>query len=413
MLVPSIDLMDGKAVQLRRGKDRVLTSDRDPGDLAREFNRYGEVAVIDLDAALGTGDNLDLVRRLCRVADVRAGGGVRDEARGRALLRAGARKIIVGTAAEPGLLGRFPAEKTIVALDHRKGSVVDKGWTRDTGESLFERAERLRPFCGGFLVTFVEDEGGLGGMDLEGVKEARDRLGLDVTVAGGVASAAEAAAISRLGVDVQVGMSLYTGKLDPVEAVIQAIDFEKSPLVPTIAQDEAGQVLMLAYSSPASLARALAEGKGIYYSRSRREIWEKGATSGHVQELLSCRADCDRDALLFTVRQTGPACHTGSYSCFGGKRFSPHRLFEVLAQRKRDAPEGSYSATLFADRDKLLRKLMEEAFEVTRASTEEEFAWELGDVLYFASVIAVDEGIPWEAVVSELAGRMKGEGGKG
>ena len=371
MIIPSIDLMDGKAVQLRQGKERVLTVDEDPMDLARRFNRYGEVAVIDLDAALGQGDNLELVQKLCRVADVRAGGGVRDAERGRALLRAGARTIIVGTAADPAFLSSFPADRVQVALDHRGGKVVDRGWTHDTGESLLDRAERVAPFCSGFLCTFVEDEGGMGGMDLDGVRELADQLPRPVTVAGGIATNDEVVALSQAGMDVQVGMALYTGRLDPVACVVRSMDFAKAGLIPTVVQDPAGQVLMLAYSSAASLTRALTEGKGIYYSRSRQELWEKGLTSGCTQDLKAVRADCDRDALLFQVKQVGPACHRGRHSCFGSRRFGMEALFQVLAKRRENLPDGSYSATLFRDRELLLRKIMEEAFEVTRARDRE------------------------------------------
>ncbi len=409
MIIPSIDLMAGRAVQLRQGREHVLTSDRDPLDLAKEFNRFGEVAVIDLDAALGRGDNIDLVREMCRVADVRAGGGIRDAKRGRELLAAGAVKIIVGTAADPDFLSSFPPDRVVVALDHRAGRVVDNGWTRDTGEDLRIRASRTAPHCSGFLVTFVESEGMLSGMDMDSVKALARDLGRPVTVAGGVASTGEAVEISRLGLDVQVGMSLYTGKLDLAEAAVGAIEFGADGLVPTVVQDAAGQVLMLAYGSRESLRRALREGKGIYFSRSRNELWEKGATSGNTQELVSCRADCDRDSLLFTVRQKGPACHRGTYSCFGGRRFGLETLFGILGRRREKLPEKSYSAGLFKDRTKLLRKIMEEAFEVTIAKGKRETAWEIADVVYFLSVLAAGEGLEWKDIEAELSSRHKGE----
>ncbi|MHC4662041.1 MAG: phosphoribosyl-ATP diphosphatase [Planctomycetota bacterium] len=407
MIVPSIDIIGGKAVQLRQGKEHVLTSDRDPVELAAEFNRYGEVAVIDLDAALGKGDNIELIRKICRVADCRVGGGIRDRERGQELLGAGASRIIIGTSAEPELLKQFKRERVIVALDHRGGEVQDKGWTRGTGESIRERAARLTPYCGEFLVTFIEDEGGMGGMDLGAVEEFKSNLGLPITVAGGIATTEEVVEISRLGLDVQVGMALYTGKLDLAESVIGSIDFEKSALVPTIVQDTMGQVLMLAYSSPDSLGRALRAGKGIYYSRSRKEIWEKGLTSGNMQELVSCRTDCDRDTLLFTVRQTGPACHTEKYSCFGRRKFSIPYLMSVLKERKKDLPDWSYSAKLFQNRKELLAKIKEEADEVITAETKRDFAWEISDVLYVLSVLAVDEGIEWGDIEAELGGRHK------
>jgi phosphoribosyl-ATP pyrophosphohydrolase len=399
--------MGGRAVQLRQGREHVLTSDRSPIELAAEFNRYGEVAVIDLDAALRQGDNIELIREMCRVADCRVGGGIRDSRRGRELLRAGASRIILGTSAEPELLQELPRERVIVALDHRGGEVQDEGWTRGTGESVHKRGARLAPYCGEFLVTFVEDEGGMGGMNIAAVKAIRETLGAPLTVAGGVATTHEAVEISRLGLDVQVGMALYTGKLDLAESVAGSIDFEKSPLVPTIVQDGMGQVLMLAYSSAESLRRALRQAKGIYYSRSRAEIWEKGSTSGNTQELLSCRADCDRDTLLFTVRQTGPACHTEKYSCFGHRVFSIPYLMRVLKERKRRLPEGSYSARLFQNRQELLAKIREEADEVVNAETGRDYTWEISDVLYMLSVLAVDEGIEWNDIVAELGGRHK------
>ncbi len=411
MLVASIDLMNGKAVQLRQGKDFVLQSDRDPVDLAREFNRYGEIAVIDLDAAMGKGDNRELLKKICKVADARVGGGIRDVATGRELLKAGARALIFGTMARPEILSQFPHERVMVALDHRNEEIVDHGWQESTGENIWDRAARLSPYCGSFLITFVEHEGGLGGMPRERVAGIKEKVQRPVTVAGGIATTEEIVAISQMGLDVQVGMALYTGKVNPVDAVVGSINFEKSNLVPTIVKDEQGQTLMLAYSSPESLRKALTEGKGIYYSRSRQELWEKGATSGSTQKLISCRVDCDRDTLLFTVAQEQGACHNGTYSCFGqatsGREFSLPVLFELLKSRKEELPEGSFSAKMFKDRRKLMKKIVEEAHEVVTYTDQDNLRWEIADLIYFASLLAVDEGIEWSEIQSELAGRSK------
>ncbi|MCC7529944.1 MAG: phosphoribosyl-ATP diphosphatase [Candidatus Melainabacteria bacterium] len=411
MIIPSIDIMNGKAVQLKQGKELVLESERTPLELAREFNRFGEIAVIDLDAAMGKGDNRALIRDICKISDARVGGGIRDAETGREYLKAGAKALIFGTAACPEILREFPLERVMVALDQRGGKVVDKGWTESTGETVWERAERLTPYCGSFLTTFVEDEGGLGGIDMQAVREAKDRLKRPVTVAGGIAATDEVVEISKLGLDVQVGMALYTGRIDLAESVVGAVKFDGNGLVPIVVQDVCGKVLMLAYGSKESLKRALTEGKGVYFSRSRQEIWEKGLTSGSVQELVACRLDCDRDSILFTVKQTQGACHSGFYSCFGNA--SAHRgfaiadLFETLRQRKETAPEGSYSATLFKDRDKLTKKLMEEAFEVVSFKSRENLRWEIADLLYFVSLLAVDEGLDWKEIELELGGRRK------
>jgi phosphoribosyl-AMP cyclohydrolase / phosphoribosyl-ATP pyrophosphohydrolase len=413
MIIPSIDIRGGRAVQLRNGKDFVLESERDPVELAREFNRYGEIAVIDLDAAMGTGSNADLVKQICRVADARVGGGIRDVETARTYLRAGAKSLIIGTRASPEFLSQLPKDRVMVALDHVNEQVVDNGWTGTTGETLWERADRLSPFCSGYLVTFVENEGCLRGLSPDAAVTLIDRLKKPVTVAGGIATTGEVSGISVLGADVQVGMALYKGLIDPVECVVQSVNFDKGAdsLVPTVVQDENRRVLMVAYSSRESLTQALREGRGIYFSRSRKELWEKGATSGSTQELLSCRPDCDRDSLLFTVRQTNVACHRSTYSCFGQtgavKEPTLADLFSVLESRKREMPENSYTASLFSNRRKLLKKLMEEAYEVASFESRDNLKWEIADLLYFASVLAVDEGIAWKEIEAELAGRAK------
>ncbi len=416
MLVPSIDIMSGRAVQLRQGKEFVLESEVGPLELARRFNRYGEVAVIDLDAAMGKGSNLALIEEICAVADVRVGGGIRDKETAMTLLKAGAKRLIIGTKAEPEFLSQLPPEKVMVALDHRLEVVVDQGWANCTGETIWQRAERLAPYCSGFLATFVEDEGCLKGMNLEAVKTLSERLSGRLTVAGGIKDTAQIAEISRLGLDVQVGMALYTGLIDPIEAVLESLDFggekkDAPALIPTIVQDEAGQVLMLAYSSKESLRLSLTEGRGVYFSRSRRSLWRKGETSGHVQELLSCRTDCDRDSLLFTVRQVEAACHNDTYSCFAGagadRKFSLAGLFATLEERKSVAAEGSYTAKLFQNRKLLLKKIMEEAFEVTTYEDRNNLRWEIADLIYFLSVLAVDEGLEWKDIENELAARRR------
>ncbi len=411
MLVASIDIKDGKVVQLRQGKDLVLESDRQAVDLAQEFNRYGEVAVIDLDAAMGKGSNLELIKEICKVADVRVGGGIRDVERGKELLRSGAKQLIFGTAASPELLSKFPVNSCMVALDQRNGTVFDQGWQNSTGESVIARAQRLAPYCNAFLTTFIEAEGGLGGMPIESVKQLKEQLSKPLTVAGGIAGTDEVIEISKLGIDVQVGMALYTGRIDLAQSVIGSLNFNKDGLCPTIVQDQEGQVLMLAYSSVDSLKRALQEGKGIYFSRSRQNIWEKGLTSGNVQRLISCRLDCDRDSLLFTVDQKNAACHNNTYSCFAagssGKKFSLNDLFETLKERKQSLAKDSYSAALFQDREKLQEKIWEEAAEVIHFKSRENLKWEIADLLYFMSVLAVSENIEWKEIERELAVRRR------
>ena len=194
MLIPSIDLMGGQAVQLIGGEKKAIDAG-DPMPIAKRFSLAGELAVIDLDAALGQGNNESLLRSLVERYPCRVGGGIRDYDRAVRWLDAGASKIILGTAATPELLSRLPRDRVMAALDARHGEVVVEGWRTGTGTRLADGIRRLQPYVGGFLVTFVEREGRMGGMDLDQVREVVELAdGVKVTVAGGVATAEEVGA---------------------------------------------------------------------------------------------------------------------------------------------------------------------------------------------------------------------------
>ena len=214
MLIPSIDLMAGQAVQLIGGDTKALDAG-DPTPLAERFGRVGEVAVIDLDAALGKGSNAATIERLVRTTRCRVGGGVRSAEAAVRWLDLGARRVILGTAAKPEVLRQLPRERVIAALDARHGEVVVEGWTKGTGAGVLELVAELRDLVGGFLVTFVEREGRLGGTDLDVAKAIVEAAGAArVTIAGGVTTAEEIRALDELGADAQVGMAIYTGRLD-------------------------------------------------------------------------------------------------------------------------------------------------------------------------------------------------------
>jgi len=406
MIVPSIDLRGGKAVQLRQGTQLVLKRD-DVFDLAVTFGRIGEIAVIDLDAAFGEGSNLELILQLCRIARCRVGGGIRDVSHARRLLRAGAASVIIGTAATPEFLRQLPRERVIVALDERDGCVAVDGWRASSDESAAERARRLAPYCGGFLATQIEREGMLAGIDIARARRLRDTVTDRLTVAGGICTIDQIVALDRLGIDAQVGMALYTGAIDPVDAFVATIDFTKG-LVPTIVCDRQDRgVRMVAYSSAESLTIALRTGTGTYWSRRRNTIWRKGETSGAVQRLAYAEADCDRDALIFYVEQAGATCHTGARRCFASNEFSWSTLVERIANRapRVASNEHSYTRSLLNDPTLLQSKLLEESIEVGLAQSHDEVAWESADLLYFLSVRMHAAGVRIDDVMAQLAAR--------
>ncbi|MCB9536923.1 MAG: phosphoribosyl-ATP diphosphatase [Myxococcales bacterium] len=393
MIVPSIDLMGGHAVQLVGGKTLELDAG-DPRPIADRFGLAGEVAVIDLDAALSQGDNRAVIHDLLGRARCRVGGGIRSVEAALDWLDAGAEKVILGTAARPDVLDKLPRERVIAALDAVDGEVVVEGWRTRTGATVLDRMAELRPYVGGFLVTFVEREGRLGGSRVDQVAALVEAAGdARVTVAGGVTTADELAAIDRLGADAQVGMALYKNHLHLADAIAAPLRSDRPDgLWPTVICDPHGVALGLAYSDAESLRVAVDRGVGAYHSRSRG-LWVKGETSGATQRLLAIDVDCDRDTLRFTVEQSAPGfCHEDTWTCWGPAKGLP-ALARTLAARAVDAPAGSYTRRLLDDPVLLGKKLLEEAGELRDAEDAEQVAWEAADVMYFALVAAARAGV--------------------
>jgi phosphoribosyl-ATP pyrophosphohydrolase len=187
------------------------------------------------------------------------------------------------------------------------------------------------------------------------------------------------------------------------------IDFEKcGGLVPTIVCDAFdGRPRMLAYSSRESLDAALCEGAGVYWSRKRQQLWRKGETSGSTQRLVRVTTDCDSDALVFYVEQTGVTCHRGTDRCFDGEPFAWETLAARIAERAQGRGLASYTRALLDDPALLRAKIVEEALEVVEAQTREEVAWECADLLYFMTVKMQSAGIRIADVMVQLESRAQ------
>ncbi|MDR2569755.1 MAG: bifunctional phosphoribosyl-AMP cyclohydrolase/phosphoribosyl-ATP diphosphatase HisIE [Oscillospiraceae bacterium] len=191
---------------------------------------------------------------------------------------------------------------------------------------------------------------------------------------------------------------------------ITTLKFDEKGLIPTIVVDaQTGKVLMLANMNAESLQISIDEGKTCFWSRSRNELWRKGETSGNVQHVVSINADCDKDALVVTVKKNGPACHTGADSCFEqeGKPFSIDTLYGIITDRKATKKPGSYTTYLFEKGlDKILKKFGEESTEVIIAAKSDDKAetiYELADLTYHALVLMTEMGISPEDIKKELA----------
>ena len=196
------------------------------------------------------------------------------------------------------------------------------------------------------------------------------------------------------------------------------LKFDEKGLIPAIVQDHyTKQVLTLAYMNAETLALTIAEGRTVFWSRSRQEIWRKGETSGNVQRVVSITADCDADALVVEVVKDGPACHTGAESCFFQpvyvseelKQFTYEGLYELIKGRKTNPTEGSYTTYLFdKGLEKILKKVGEECTEVIIAGgkrDKEETVFEISDLCYHVMVLMVELGISVEDITRELEKR--------
>lgn len=222
MLIPSIDLMGGKIVQLVQGRRKALEFD-DFATWVKRFSKYPLVQLIDLDAAIGTGDNVELVSELARHLPCQVGGGLRSVAAAEAALAAGARRVIIGSALfSQEKLDKNLAEKMadavgagrlVFALDAIGGRVAIHGWRRVTDVSPLEMIEALEPWCGAFLYTHVDTEGMLQGFPRDVIRPLRAATTRQLIAAGGIRSQEEIDELHRIGVDSVVGMAIYRGLL--------------------------------------------------------------------------------------------------------------------------------------------------------------------------------------------------------
>ena len=222
MLIPSIDLQNGAVVQLVQG-ERLAIRDEDVFRWVRRFERFPKVQVIDLDAAMGKGDNIDIVRQIAGALSCRVGGGIRTVERARDVLAAGARQIIAGSSlfknGQPDLefakqlADAVGAEQVIAAVDSRGGQVTIHGWKTVLPVRAVDAVRTLEPFCGEFLYTHVDAEGLMKGTDIQAILSVRRATTRRVTAAGGITTQEEIDRLDAHGVDSVVGMAIYTGKL--------------------------------------------------------------------------------------------------------------------------------------------------------------------------------------------------------
>ncbi len=317
MIIPSIDIMDGKVVQLKQGKEKVYENSN-IDEVIEKYRIFPEINVIDLDSAMEKGNNKELIKRICKEIDCNVGGGIRTLEIAQEYIDFGASSVIIGTRANKEFLSKLPRQKVIVALDVKDGKIAVNGWQNLEEENIYSKMKELENYCRKYLVTNVNVEGLNSGTNLEFFESLVGITKNDIMVAGGITTIDEIKYIHKLGFDQVLGMAITSGKLNIIDCYISIMDFEKqNNLIPTIVQDEfTKEVLMLAYSNKESVKKTYELGLATYYSRSRNELWTKGKTSGNTQKIKKIYLDCDSDTLLFIVSQKGVACHRNKKTCF-------------------------------------------------------------------------------------------------
>lgn len=349
IILPAIDLHEGKCVRLFRGDyatAQVVAGD--PVETARRFQDQGAhwLHMVDLDGAkAGQPVNRELIIKTAQSVHMRleVGGGVRSMAVVEDYLAHGVSRVILGSAAleDPGFVKeavKAYGRQIAVGIDAIGGRAAAQGWTRRSETDYLDLARQVEDMGVQYIIcTDIQKDGTQEGPNLEMLDRLNQAVGCNIIASGGVSSLQDMTALYDLGLYGAIaGKALYAGALDLQAAVLACqrfsgkrpktqaalMDelerfFRKAELVPAIVQDqETSQVLMLAYMNQEALLKTLETGRTWFYSRSRKCLWNKGETSGNTQEVTALYGDCDDDTLLVKVRPKGPACHTGSTSCF-------------------------------------------------------------------------------------------------
>ena len=431
--VPCLYIKEGKAVAGFDSKD--LFAGGDAAALAGYYSENDADGLLVFDLSVGDEEHdifISLLRRICEVSHcpVLAAGNVRRLEDVKKALYAGAAKVALNFSRQGNIdlieeaAGRFGKEKIFASvasaaeyLENRKkialyggGVLCLEGKGHEAGKAL-ELVEELGILSEVQVVLHTLSE------DQERIRKILKTRMLD-GLSGSFISSREVSIRAFRAECLREGIeaACMTGAI-PFEEFKLGAD----GLIPVVAQDyRTDEVLMVAYMNKEAYEKTLETGKMTYYSRSRKELWIKGLTSGHYQYVKSLAIDCDRDTILAKVDQVGAACHTGNRSCFftplaakESNDKNPLRVFQevydVIRDRKVHPKEGSYTNYLFDKGiDKILKKVGEEATEIVIAAKnpdKEETTYELSDFLYHAMVLMAEKGISWEEVTRELARR--------
>jgi phosphoribosyl-ATP pyrophosphohydrolase len=381
-------------------KNQVKNDENFIINYARRINYFGSIVLSNFT------DN-SLLKKICNVAECYLIMNSPNFETIKSVLQMGVKKVIIPEE-EVKKVGQNISKKIIIArITLQKMSLLNNN-LKNLKEELEEIINRVNPYCSELLIDY-DDEINADKSTLLGIINIVSSFNQN-SITFLDPNSKITIELERKGINPLIRTSDMLEEKEMLKNFKSVLDFQKlEGLIPTIVQDEHNQVLMLAFSSQDSLTQALIEKKGIYYSRSRKSIWTKGETSGNYQTLYQARYDCDRDTLLFIVRQFGDACHLQRYSCFGDKEFKLSDLYDIIQDRILNPVANSYTSKISKDERLVIEKIREESNEVINYTNDENLSWEIADLLYFILVLMAKKGIKLQDILNELWSRRNYE----
>lgn len=452
-ILPCLDIRNGRVVKGQQFKNVVDVED--PLTLARTYDEAGadELVMYDITATTeGRTFFLKTIQSIAREISIplTVGGGIRTIWDIEQVVSAGAQKVSINSAAirNPSLINeaatQFGSAAVVIAIDAKQVEphtwhAFTHGGKKDTGIDALQWAkEAVKRGAGELVINSMDEDGMKTGFNLPLQEAMRSVVSVPLIASGGAGSLDDFKEVFESGAaDGALAASVFHyGELSiqDVKAYIQTDDiveeenqmnidldsvvFDSNGILPAIVQDEqTGDVLMLAYVNKEALQKSIETKETWFYSRSRKKLWNKGATSGNRQQITQITFDCDQDALLFSVIPQGPACHTGETSCFYNDVWDHERvnrsvltqLTERIADRRANPKDGAYTTYLFNEGvDKILKKIGEEASEViigAKNNDKQEVIWEIADLTYHTLVLMEQLDIPVSDIQRELTKR--------
>lgn len=380
MIISTINLKNGDLVRIDSNNSETIQN-TNISEFVRYLRLFGEIFVKTDNSPKSE----EVLKQICKLSDCNVlinSNPTLEEAK--KIISYGAQKIVLKAGTQDNILALLPKNKAAVYIE----------------TDMETNLKRYNNYTNLFFVKLANKEN-------TSLEEIRTYTAKNIAIE----SKFDIPDISRFekeNISVIIDCEYYENKEKMTETFCKCLDFEKRyGYLPTIVQDyETKQVLMLAYSNLDSLKQALNTQKGTYFSRSRKKIWVKGETSGNVQGLVKARYNCDKDALLFFVRQTGNACRHGKYSCFSEKDIEINSLYNDILNKKRLLPDKALTTKLFEDEYVLKKKLMEKAFDLINYEKNSSLETEAAQLTYLLLTFMAAHNITPKDVLNKLSSML-------